>query len=130
MGIGDPAGLLEVIERGIDLFDCVLPTRTARMGTAFTKEGRLNLKNARHARSTEPLDADCDCPACTGLHPRRPAALRAAEGDPGTAAPDGAQPALLVPLGGGRAGGYRRRKVRGLQGSMGCSVVTYALGLH
>src|SRR5659263_114987 len=65
MGIGDPRGLLEVIERGIDLFDCVLPTRTARMGTAFTKEGRLNLKNAGHARSTEPLDPSCDCPACT-----------------------------------------------------------------
>jgi queuine tRNA-ribosyltransferase len=65
MGIGDPMGLLEAIERGIDLFDCVLPTRTARMGTAFTGEGRLNLKNARHARSTEPLDADCDCVACT-----------------------------------------------------------------
>ena len=64
MGIGDPMGLLEAIERGIDLFDCVLPTRTARMGTAFTREGRLNLKNARHARSTEPLDADCDCVAC------------------------------------------------------------------
>lgn len=67
MGIGDPAGLLEAIERGIDLFDCVLPTRTARMGTAFTREGRLNLKNARHARSTETLDADCDCVACTNF---------------------------------------------------------------
>ena len=47
MGIGDPEGLLEVIARGVDIFDCVLPTRTARMGTAFTPEGRLNLRNAR-----------------------------------------------------------------------------------
>ncbi len=64
MGIGDPRGLLRAIERGVDLFDCVLPTRTARMGTAFTSQGRLNLRNARHARSREPLDEDCDCPAC------------------------------------------------------------------
>jgi queuine tRNA-ribosyltransferase len=65
MGIGDPAGLLEVIGRGIDLFDCVLPTRIARMGTAFTPQGRLNMRNAVHARSREPLDATCDCVACT-----------------------------------------------------------------
>jgi len=65
MGIGDPVGLLEVIGRGIDLFDCVLPTRIARMGTAFTPQGRLNLRNAVHARSREPLDATCDCTACT-----------------------------------------------------------------
>lgn len=65
MGIGDPAGLLEVIERGVDLFDCVLPTRIARMGTAFTSEGRLNLRNARHAGSLAPLEPDCGCPACT-----------------------------------------------------------------
>lgn len=65
MGIGDPAGLLEVIERGVDVFDCVLPTRIARMGTAFVPEGRLNLRNAVHARSREPLDAGCSCTACT-----------------------------------------------------------------
>ncbi|MBA3843280.1 MAG: tRNA guanosine(34) transglycosylase Tgt [Actinobacteria bacterium] len=65
MGIGDPVGILEVIEAGIDMFDCVLPTRTARTGSALTWEGRLNLKNARFARDPEPLDADCSCPACT-----------------------------------------------------------------
>ena len=65
MGIGDPAGILEVIERGIDMFDCVLPTRTARTGSALTWEGRLNLKNARFARDPRPLDEDCACPACT-----------------------------------------------------------------
>lgn len=64
MGIGDPWGLLEVIERGVDIFDCVLPTRTARMGTAFTKEGRLNLRNSRHKLSRDPLDPDCPCTAC------------------------------------------------------------------
>ena len=64
MGIGDPEGVLEVIERGIDMFDCVLPTRTARTGSALTWEGRLNLRNARFARDPRPLDAGCSCPAC------------------------------------------------------------------
>lgn len=65
MGIGDPVGILEVVARGIDMFDCVLPTRTARTGSALTWEGRLNLRNAVHARDPRPLDASCDCPACT-----------------------------------------------------------------
>ena len=64
MGIGDPAGILDVIERGIDLFDCVWPTRLGRTGTALTREGRLNLKNARFARDAAPLDERCTCPAC------------------------------------------------------------------
>jgi queuine tRNA-ribosyltransferase len=64
MGIGDPAGILEVIERGIDMFDCVLPTRLGRTGSALTWEGRLNLKNARFARDSHPLDEDCSCSAC------------------------------------------------------------------
>ena len=65
MGIGDPEGVLEVIERGVDMFDCVLPTRTARTGSAITWEGRLNLRNARFARDPRPLDESCPCPACT-----------------------------------------------------------------
>jgi queuine tRNA-ribosyltransferase len=65
MGIGDPEGILEVIEAGVDMFDCVLPTRTARTGSALTREGRLNLRNARFARDERPLDEGCDCAACT-----------------------------------------------------------------
>ncbi len=65
MGIGDPEGVIEVIARGVDMFDCVLPTRTARTGSALTWEGRLNLRNARFARDPRPLDESCDCPACT-----------------------------------------------------------------
>jgi queuine tRNA-ribosyltransferase len=65
MGIGDPEGVLEVIERGVDMFDCVLPTRTARTGSALTWEGRLNLRNAGFARDERPLDESCDCPACS-----------------------------------------------------------------
>jgi queuine tRNA-ribosyltransferase len=64
MGIGDPEGVLEVIEAGVDMFDCVLPTRTARTGSALTWEGRLNLRNARFARDPRPLDEGCACPAC------------------------------------------------------------------
>ena len=64
MGIGDPAGLLDVIARGVDMFDCVLPTRLGRTGAALTSEGRLNLRNARFARDPRPLDEGCDCTAC------------------------------------------------------------------
>ncbi len=65
MGIGDPEGVMEVVARGIDMFDCVLPTRTARTGSALTWEGRLNLRNARFARDPRPLDEGCGCPACS-----------------------------------------------------------------
>ena len=64
MGIGDPEGILEVVARGIDMFDCVLPTRTARTGSALTWEGRLNLRNAGYRTDPRPLDPDCACPAC------------------------------------------------------------------
>jgi queuine tRNA-ribosyltransferase len=67
MGIGDPEGILEVIARGVDMFDCVLPTRTARTGSALTWEGRLNLRNARFARDAGPLDERCGCRACAGF---------------------------------------------------------------
>ncbi|MGH3020259.1 MAG: tRNA guanosine(34) transglycosylase Tgt [Gaiellaceae bacterium] len=67
MGIGDPAGILEVIERGVDMFDCVLPTRLGRTGSAVTWEGRLNLRNARFARDPRPLQEDCPCRTCTGF---------------------------------------------------------------
>jgi queuine tRNA-ribosyltransferase len=65
MGIGDPEGVLEVVSRGVDMFDCVLPTRTARTGSALTRAGRLNLRNARFARDERPLDDACACPACS-----------------------------------------------------------------
>jgi queuine tRNA-ribosyltransferase len=65
MGIGDPVGILEVIERGIDMFDCVLPTRNARTGSALTWEGQLNIKAGKFARDPRPLQEGCGCPACT-----------------------------------------------------------------
>jgi queuine tRNA-ribosyltransferase len=64
MGVGKPADLIGAIARGVDLFDCVLPTRSGRTGQAWTRAGPLNLKNARHADDAAPLDPDCSCPAC------------------------------------------------------------------
>jgi queuine tRNA-ribosyltransferase len=64
MGLGDPQGILEVVERGIDMFDCVLPTRLGRTGTALTATGRLNLKNATFARDSRPLEEKCSCNSC------------------------------------------------------------------
>jgi queuine tRNA-ribosyltransferase len=64
MGVGDPIGLVEGIARGVDMFDCVLPTRLGRHGTILTSSGRLNLRNAAHARSDRPLDQACGCPVC------------------------------------------------------------------
>ena len=64
MGLGDAEGILEVIARGIDMFDCVLPTRTARTGSALTARGRINLRNARFARDPRPLEDGCGCPTC------------------------------------------------------------------
>jgi queuine tRNA-ribosyltransferase len=63
MGVGTPDDLLQAVARGIDMFDCVLPTRNGRHGLAFTRFGPINLKNARHAADPRPLDADSRCPA-------------------------------------------------------------------
>jgi len=64
MGLGTPPQLLEMIARGMDMFDCVLPTRLARNGTAFTSTGTLNLKNAEFARDKRPIEDSCDCTSC------------------------------------------------------------------
>src|SRR5690349_14962720 len=65
MGVGFPEDLIEAIGRGIDLFDCVAPTRMGRNGAAFTRDGRLNIKRAEYRLDSRPLDPDCDCAACT-----------------------------------------------------------------
>ena len=67
MGVGKPDDLVGAVARGIDMFDCVLPTRSGRNGQAFTWGGALNLKNARHAEDAAPLDPACRCPACRGF---------------------------------------------------------------
>ncbi len=65
MGVGTPDDLLACVARGVDMFDCVMPTRAGRTARAFTRAGVLNLRNARHAADPAPLDPGCPCTACT-----------------------------------------------------------------
>jgi queuine tRNA-ribosyltransferase len=65
MGVGKPDDIVEAVRRGIDMFDCVLPTRSGRTGQAFTADGPLNMRNARFAEDREPIEPGCPCPACT-----------------------------------------------------------------
>ena len=65
MGVGKPDDIVEAVLRGVDMFDCVLPTRSGRTGQAFTADGPLNLRNARFAEDQDPIDRGCPCPACT-----------------------------------------------------------------
>jgi queuine tRNA-ribosyltransferase len=65
MGVGKPDDLVGAVARGVDMFDCVLPTRSGRNGQAFTWDGPVNIRNARHAEDQGPLDPSCDCPVCT-----------------------------------------------------------------
>jgi queuine tRNA-ribosyltransferase len=67
MGVGKPEDLVASVARGVDMFDCVLPTRNARNGQAFTADGPLTLKQARYAKDAAPLDAECACYACRGF---------------------------------------------------------------
>ena len=67
MGVGKPADLVEGVRRGIDMFDCVMPTRNARNGHLFTSTGVIKIRNARHRHDTAPLDAECDCYTCTNF---------------------------------------------------------------
>ena len=64
MGAGTPSDIVGAVQRGIDMFDCVLPTRSGRTGQGFTRRGTLNIRNARHAEDSRPIDPDCGCPAC------------------------------------------------------------------
>ena len=70
MGVGKPADIVESVIRGVDMFDCVLPTRSGRNGQAFTAQGAMNMRNARFNEDTSPLEEDCPCIACSGGHSR------------------------------------------------------------
>ena len=65
MGVGKPDDIVGAVLRGVDMFDCVLPTRSGRTGQAFTPDGALNMRNARFAEDSDPIERDCPCPACT-----------------------------------------------------------------
>jgi queuine tRNA-ribosyltransferase len=67
MGVGKPIDLVAGVMRGVDMFDCVLPTRSGRTGQAFTRNGQVNIRNARHSADPRPLDELCECPACNGF---------------------------------------------------------------
>lgn len=64
MGVGTPLDILGAVERGVDMFDCVMPTRAGRTAQAFTRHGTMNMKNARFRTDSTPLDDKCGCPAC------------------------------------------------------------------
>jgi len=64
MGVGTPEDLVEAVYRGVDMFDCVMPTRNGRTGSAFTSRGKINIRNAKFARDSEPIDGDCPCSVC------------------------------------------------------------------
>lgn len=65
MGVGKPSDIIGAVARGVDMFDCVIPTRSARFGRAYTSQGEINIKNARHTTDNNPLDPACTCPCCT-----------------------------------------------------------------
>lgn len=65
MGVGKPTDIVGAVERGVDMFDCVLPTRSGRTGQAFTRQGPINIRNARFAEDQGPLDPACGCPVCS-----------------------------------------------------------------
>ena len=67
MGVGTPEDLVEGVARGIDMFDCVMPTRNGRNGWLFTRYGDIKIRNARYAKDLRPLDPECDCPCCRGF---------------------------------------------------------------
>ena len=64
MGVGKPGDIIGAVQRGIDMFDCVLPTRSGRTGQAFTRRGTLNIRNAKHLEDKQPIDPECPCPTC------------------------------------------------------------------
>jgi queuine tRNA-ribosyltransferase len=66
MGVGKPDDIVGAVQRGVDMMDCVLPTRSGRTGQAWTRRGAVNLRNARHRDDPRPLDEACGCPACRG----------------------------------------------------------------
>jgi len=70
MGVGRPEDIVEAVRRGIDMFDCVMPTRHARNGFLFTREGTLRIRNAKYANDTRPIEEGCGCPACSGGYSR------------------------------------------------------------
>ena len=109
MGVGRPQDILAAVARGIDMFDCVLPTRNGRNASAFTDDGPLRLRNACHKRDSAPLESDCPCYTCRHFSRAYLHHLFLAEGDARADAAVAAQRRLLLPADGRHARGDRRR---------------------
>ena len=122
MGVGTPDDLLESVARGVDMFDCVMPTRAGRHGLAFTRFGKLNLRNARHADDKRPIDEAVVLPGRARLFARLSASSRQIRRDPGHDAADLDQPRLLP----GADGRHARRRSR--RGRLPISRATHASG--
>ena len=117
MGVGKPDDIVGAVERGIDMFDCVLPTRSGRTGQAFTRDGPINIRNARFAEDQGPLDPDCACPVCatwTRAYLHHLVRRR----DPRRDADDRAQSLVLPAADGGSARRDRGGAAHGLRGSI------------
>jgi queuine tRNA-ribosyltransferase len=118
MGVGTPEDLVEGVAAGIDMFDCVLPTRNARNGWLFTRRGDVKIKNARHREDTGPLDPDCACYTCRNFSRAYLHHLHRANEILGARLNTRAQPALLPGAHGGAAGGHRNRGPGAFQGAV------------
>ena len=116
MGVGTPQDLLECIARGVDMFDCVLPTRNARNGTLFTGTGRLNIKGAAHARDERPVDAGCACYTCRHFSRAYLAPLVRCRRDPRSSLEYHPQSALLSGPHASGSPGHRGRPLRRVEG--------------
>ena len=108
MGVGTPDDIVEAVARGVDMFDCVLPTRAGRHGVAYTRFGKINLKNARHADDAQPAGRGIRLPGDARLFARLPAPPGEVRGDAGRDAADLEQPRLLPGPDGGPARRHRR----------------------
>ena len=115
MGVGKPDDIVGAVERGIDMFDCVLPTRSGRTGQAFTRDGPINIKNARFAEDVAPLDPECLCPVCATWSRAYVHHLVRSGEISGRDADDRAQPQFLPAADGGSARGDRGRAAGGLR---------------
>ena len=111
MGVGDPVGIVEGVARGVDMFDCVLPTRYARHGTILTDAGRLSLRNVEHERSTGPLDPTCSLRGVRSV-PRLPASSAACPGADGRPGCSPSTTCTGASSSCGRPGGDRRGHLR------------------
>ena len=68
MGVGKPSDIVGAVARGVDMFDCVIPTRSGRNGQAFVRDGTINIRNAKYAEDLDPLDKECECYTCSKFH--------------------------------------------------------------